>query len=169
MPFDSIDPAEIEVGKPIKKSLLQKIKDSLDDHETRITQNNTSLSGSAPIVMALQGEYATTYDGDRAQILSTRVASDITITKISLVCISAGVSGTTEIDILTNTKAPPAFTSVFTSNPSIGFGSGNGAVAVGALDSGNTNVDAGDVIALTLVSAQAEAKDLYALIEYSYR
>lgn len=169
MPFSTIDPAEIEVGKPIKKSLLEKIKDSLDDHESRITSNNSALAGTAPIVMALQGEYATTHDGERVQILTTSVDSDITITRISLVCLDAGISGTTEIDVLTNTKTPPAFTSVFTSNPSVGFGAGNGAVSVGTLDATNVNVDDGDRIALTLVSAQAEARDLYAIIEYNYR
>lgn len=36
MAFNSINDTEIEVGKPIKKSILQKVKDNFDDHEGRL-------------------------------------------------------------------------------------------------------------------------------------
>lgn len=41
MAFTAITNEEIEVGKPVKKSLLRKVKDNLDDHETRINSVET--------------------------------------------------------------------------------------------------------------------------------
>lgn len=167
MAFTPINDTEIEVGKPLKQGLFQKIKDSLDDHEDRIESINAAVSGSRPLELDLLGEYATLSTQERDKVVKLAVSGDITITKVTLLVDKAGVSGTTDIDIQ---HAVPTgiYSSVLESPLSIPFGAGNEAEAVGSLNS-NVDVDNGSIITLTLINAQSEAENLYVRIEFNYR
>lgn len=170
MAFMSIPSAWVEAGKALKESLFLYIKNNFDDHEARIAGVEAAVEGAAPLTMTVHGKYWLLSTTEKTNVVKALVASDITITAVRLYINKAGTSGTTEVNLLTNTLAGPSYTTIFTTRPSVGFGSGDDAVSTNAIvDVANANVDAGDIIRLDLITSQVEGDGFQVLIEYTYR
>lgn len=167
--FDAILDSEIEVGKPLKKSLFTKIQHNLDLHEQRIGDNAAGVAGTLPLILRVNGDYALLTPTQKANVLKTTFGADIIITNIFLYIDEAGTSGTTEIDILTNTTAGPSYTTVFSTKASADFGDGDDFVSTdGVLDSGNVAIDAGDILKLAITDSQVGANGFMVRIDYTF-
>ena len=165
MSYNAVTTPEIAVGEPVKNSTLTKVKDDLIDHESRIV----SLEGGSavvypPIEMDIRGYYAD--QGAASDWCRHHPNFDITLTGARLYIGTAGTAGTTEIDILVKSGGG-AFTSIFTTKPSVAFGAGSNSVSVnGVINPAMANVLAGDIIRLDTTSVQTDGHNLEVRIDY---
>lgn len=164
MAFTSLTTDEISVGEAVKNSTLTKIKDDLDDLNTRVTALDLSIA-EAPIVFRVSGYYSNLGSNERTAILETTCNYDLTITGVYVICDTAGSSGTTEVDLKHNTSG--SFVTVFTTKPSVAYSAGNDAVSSNAvLNSGAVNVSAGKILQLSITSAQTGGKNFIVRVDY---
>lgn len=119
MAFELINPTEIEIGKPLKKELILKIKNSLDDHELRL---NSSETGAARIVVFDM----TVLNAASANTLTALSFSEAlfpyTLTGCEIRLFEKGsLTGAVEIDIKKSSTDLDdlSFTSIFTTKPKI--------------------------------------------------
>ena len=169
MAFDPITDEEIEVGKPLKKSLFTKIQQNLAEHEQRIGDNSAGVAGTLPLIMRVNGDYALMTPAQKANTLKTTFGADVTITNIFLYIDEAGSAGTTEIDVLSNTTSGPSYTTLFSTKPSVAFGIGDDAISSnGVLDGANLSVSAGDILKLTITDSQTGANGFMVRIDYTF-
>ena len=98
MAFTVIPTEWLEVGKAIKKRLFTRIKDNLDDHETRI---DGLESGANKVeifnfeVMGFINDYAAS---ELIQIGTYRAANDTTITEVKLILMNGSSSPASTAD-----------------------------------------------------------------------
>lgn len=165
MAFITIPTASISAGKPTKQELFTTIKDNFDDHESRITTVENTVSNTLPIEFNLNGlywRYATPQTG----VAKIRITVAINILAARLFIYQAGTIGTTEIDILTKVGAG-AFTTIFTTRPSVAFGAGDHAVSTnGILTSSPLAIAANTILRLDVTSAQTNADSAVIQIDY---
>jgi hypothetical protein len=119
MAFEVISSSEIEVGDPLKKELFNKIKNSLDDHESRMNAVETGLSKvvvfNFPITNATS---ASTFTG----LTYFEAAFPFTITACEIRIYEKGsLTGALEIDVKKSTTGMDSadYTSIFTTKPKI--------------------------------------------------
>ena len=169
MSFNPLNTAEIAVGEPVKNTTQTKIKDNLDNLNERIE----SLEGGSsttypPIILRVNGTYGEHGDLQLPAngILKTTLNFNITITGARLIIDEAGVSGTTEIDIKYK-RGVGAYTSIFTTKPSVGFASGDDSTSSnGILNISEVGLQAGDIIRLDILDAQIRAQGLMIRLDY---
>lgn len=123
MAYVTIDPASIQVGDPIKAELFNRIKDDLDDHETRI--NSLAIAAGKIKIFdydIVNGSSFTTATGlDFYQSIE-----NFTITNAAIRIYTKGsLTGAVEIDIKKSTTNmdDASFTSIFTTKPKITYAS----------------------------------------------
>lgn len=166
MSFSALTSTEIATGKPTSNSLLTKVKDNFDDHESRI---QVVESGGAvtypPIIMRVNGKY---YDlGATTGLLKTVTNFDLTITGVRIYVDNAGSSGTLTCDIKVSSGGG-AYTSIFTSLPSVAHSDGDDAVSTNAiLDATKVDLLAGDIIRLDTTSSQVQGTSFMVRIDYT--
>lgn len=145
--------AEIASGESNTSILWNKIKDNDDDHQTRIV----SLEGGSavayiPLDFSFTGDYSsypTFLDLERR-----RVNFDLKILGVRLHIITAGPSGTTEVDVLFK-RGVAAFVSILSTKPSVGFAAGDETTSSNAiLDASKVDLLAADLIRVDLTSTQ---------------
>ena len=121
MAYNPLTDSEISVGKAIKQELFQKIKDSLESHESRITALSTG-GGKIEVFNAdvRVGSYGNTITG----IIYHEVLQDINLVECAIQIFEKGgiSTGVLSIDVKRNsTPNDIGMTSVFTSAPSVDF------------------------------------------------
>jgi len=162
--FDNLNLAEIQPSKPTKTELFRKTRDSLEDLDSRTTANTNAVSSFIELEFELYGNYP--LFGTFTEAVIKRINFSMKIVAARLLVITAGASGTTEIDLLVATGAG-AFVSLVTTRPSVGFASGNRFVSInGVLDAGKVNLSAGDQLAMSLTGSQVGASGLIGILEY---
>lgn len=166
MAFITIPSNIIESGDPASQELFNTyIKDNLDDHETRIV----GLEGGSNVVYPahywnINGPYETAVplvwtDG------IIRLPFAITVLSARLTIVTAGSSGTTEIDFLYK-RGASAFATICSTKPSVAYSAGNMATSTNAVVS-VTSLLAGDFIRMDITTTQAGSpKGLLGFIEY---
>jgi hypothetical protein len=166
MAFTTLTSEEIASGKPVANTLTQKIKDNFDNHEERIVDLESGTNTVyPPLIFRCNGYYGgyTTLDA----FLKTTINFNITITGIRLLIDTAGSAGTTEVDVKYK-RGGGSYTSVLSTKPSVGYASGNDALSTNAvLDSGEVDLQAGDILALYLTSVQTDGKSFLVRIDYN--
>lgn len=120
MAFEVINASEIEVGDPVKAELFNKIKNSLDDHETRI--NSQEASANRVIIfdaIILNAASANSFTG----IMGGNAPQQITLTECYVQIYEKGsLTGAIEIDVKRNTTPnDTGMVSVFTTKPKITY------------------------------------------------
>lgn len=154
MAFITVPTSIIESGDPVTQELFDTyVKDNLDDHESRLV----SLEGGSavayePLYWNITGPYENSVplvwtDG------FIRLNFNITLLAGRLTIATAGSSGTTEIDFLYK-RGAGAWTSVFSTKPSVGFAAGNMATSTNAIFS-TTALLTGDFIRMHITTTQA--------------
>lgn len=169
MAFTPISENEIATGEPVSSSTATLVKENLDNLNSRVT----TLEGGGstvypPIVLRVNGSYGES--GDLAipatGLLKTTLNFNLTVTGVRLIVDQAGISGTTEID-LEYKRGAGSWTSVFSTKPSLSYTAGNDSTSTNAvLDAGEVNLLAGDLVRLSITSAQARSIGLMARIDY---
>jgi len=167
MAFTPLTSADIVAGKPVKQELWTLTKDNFDDHESRIVSLQASVATPPPLVLGVQGPgYNVTTPSTNLCVV--RIPYNITLspTNARLFIHTAGTSGTLEIDVQRSAAGGGAFSSIFSTRPSIGFASGSYAISTNGVVS-YTGLVTGDILRLDIVTAQAgDVDDFYVYLQY---
>jgi hypothetical protein len=148
--FTPINPSEIEVGEAIKKELWDKVKESLDDLDSRLTPVET-VSGKVtvfkfPVVNASSASSLTGMTYFTADFPFNLTTAFIQIFE------KGSLTGTLEIDVRRSTTNldNSSFSSVFTTRPSINItAAANYAQSTNAVfDVNQTAIQTGDHLRL---------------------
>jgi hypothetical protein len=166
MAYDDVTSTEIASGKPVATTVLGKVKDNFIDHEERLQELESGSAVDYPsITMGIDGFYgdqgpATHWDQEFPNF-------DLTIVGARLIIDVAGISGTTEIDILVKPPAG-AFTSIYSTKPSASYTDGDGFITTNQiLDPTKVSVPAGSVIRLDTTSVQTNGQNCYVRLDYT--
>jgi hypothetical protein len=166
MAFSSINTNEIATGEPVSNTTQTKIKDNFDNLDTRVT----SLEGGGntiypPIILSVNGAYHS-MNGAKG-VLKTTCNFNLTVTGVRLLIDKAGSAGTTEINVEYK-RGAGSWTSILTTNPSVAYTEGDDSISSNTvLDSGEVELEAGDLIRVNIVSAQSYAKTFQVRIDFS--
>lgn len=156
MAYTLIPESAINVGKAIKRELLTSIRDSLIDHEARIS---ALALGAAPVEVfnapILNASSATSLTG----IMYYRALTNFTLSTVQVEIFEKGIvtSGTLAIDVKKGPSLDGAgMSTVLTSLPSINFATATDYdIATGVLDSVGQVVSQGDVLRVDVTSLPA--------------
>jgi hypothetical protein len=148
--FLTIPASTIESGDPVTQELFGSVKDNFDDHETRIL----SLEGGGNVSYVpghwnVQGNYSVISPVDSLGVV--RIPFNITVLGGRILILVAGGSGDTEIDFKYK-RGAGAWTSIFSSLPTVNFSAGNYAIGSGVLD--ETSLLIGDLLRMDITAAQ---------------
>lgn len=155
MAFTTIPTSIIQSGDPVIQELWDTyVKDNLDDHESRIV----GLEGGSNVVYPpffwnVSGQYETSVPLVNTGMI--RLNFSLTVLAGRLLIKTAGTSGTTEIDFLYK-RGASAFTSIFSTKPSVAFGAGDYAVSTNGILS-VTSLLAGDILRMDITTTQSGA------------
>jgi hypothetical protein len=163
MSFTTVSTAEIAVGEPVKKDLLQKVKDDLDDLNSRTTVVESAISAFLPIEFGVWGNYASG-GSNQTNVLVERITFNMTLLGARLYIKTAGTSSTTDVDIQLK-RGAGAYATIFSTRPSVAFGSGDNAVSTNAVFS-TTSLLAGDLLRLDIITAQQASNTFLLQLEY---
>lgn len=165
MVYDPLSTAEIASGEPNKNETWDKVRTNFDDHESRLLSQEAGTNTQYPCAFFyLNGKY------DQLVTLTDLMRGttnfNIRITGVRLTISKAGSSGTTEIDIQKKSGVG-AFTSIFTTRPSVAFGVGDNAVSSNAvLHTTERDGLAGDIYRVDLVTRQVGGEDFSIRVDY---
>ena len=93
-----------------------------------------------------------------------RITAAITLTGATLFVTDAGSSGTLTIDVQKSAAGGGAFSTIFSVNPSLGFGAGAFATDVGVLST--TSLIDGDILRFDVDSFQVSNFEFYVQLEF---
>lgn len=165
MAFTTVPTSIIESGDPVTQELWDTyVKDNFDDHESRIV----GLEGGSNIVYPpyfwnVTGPYSVAVPLVNCGMV--RLNFDLTVLAGRLLIKTAGSSGSTEIDILYK-RGASAFTSIFSTKPSVTSASGDYAISTNAVIS-TTSLLAGDILRMDITTTQGGTPEgLLGILEY---
>lgn len=163
MAFEELDSTELTTGKPVKQELWTKTKNSLDDHEERISDLEAATASNEPLVFYVKGNYVSfgTFTGAATR----RLSSNITITAVRVFIVDGGSAGTTEIDLLYK-RGGAGFTTIFTTKPSVVYSAGDYQLSSNAVLL-VTDLQAADILRLDITSSQTGNEEFHVYIDYS--
>lgn len=166
MSYDPITEAEIEVGEPIKNSTLDKMRLDLDDHEDRLATVEASSVVFPPIIMRVSGGYGQ-LSPPCLNLLKTTINFAINITGVRILIDEAGSAGSTEIDLKVS-RSGGAFTTIFTSKPTIAYTAGSNALSSAGTQNGTDGeLASGDIIRLDLTAVQTDGVGFLVRIDWN--
>jgi len=161
MAYTTIPAADIEIGKPVKKSLFQTIKDNEDDHESRIADLTAGANKVIVFTFEMLGlkQYAN-MTGELTRVALFKASRDFSIVNAQIYVLHGGANGdvaptggTLEIDIKKGTTLG-ALNTIFTVKPSVTtFGDGDTNGSVTFVPNGEV-VDQGDWLQLDITNLQ---------------
>lgn len=163
MAYSAITSGQIEAGDPFTQELATKIKDNFDNHETRIAAVEAASQTYPPIKFIVRG--AASLYGAVTGMEYLRIFNDITLTAGRIFVVVAGSAGTAEVDVQYK-RGGAAFATIFTTRPSAGYGSGNYFTTTNGVLS-VTDIQAGDILRLDLVSAQTDCEEFHVYLPYN--
>jgi hypothetical protein len=160
MAFTSITTAEIQVGEPTAQPLFQKIKDDLDDHESRIAAAEVGASSRPPIEFGVWGLLPDAYAADGVEIYRTPL--NISMLGARVLVNKAGSSGTLTVDVEYK-RGAGAWTSILSVPISVTSAAGDLSLTSGVLTV--TNFLTGDLFRLNVDSVQVGMSGFTVLLE----
>ncbi len=147
MAFTPLSPANIEVGKPTKKEIFERIRTNFDDHETRILSNETTIGSIWPIQFTMNGKYNINKAGTTAVDFETiPFALTLTSAVITTFADPGSGNGTLTVDIQ-RAVGQGAFSTIFSTLPSVVSGGGAQDTSTNAVLS-STSMAQGDILRL---------------------
>ena len=130
MAFLTIPDSWLTVGEAIKKRLFVRIKDDLDDHETRLNAVEQGFNKVSIFNFETMGFISNYSAADLVGISTYRAPQDLIITEVKIVILNSShtsttssSAGTLSIDLQRSTDGGATWTSVLVARPSIGDGS----------------------------------------------
>lgn len=167
MAFTPISSTEIEVGKATKKELWRKVRENLDDHESRIQALSV---GASPIVVFNNDVLNASSAGSLTGLAYFRAYIPFSVTTVKVQIFEKGIitSGLLSVDIKKGSSLDPiTFSSILTTEAQINF-----ATAVdydendGILDSTKQSVSANDILRLDITSLPAIPLGKFRILVY---
>lgn len=151
MTYTDLTTDQTAAGQAVKQELVRLIKTNLTDHEARLVVLESTTSNYIPITFDVTGEYwrATM---PQTGVLSFLVPFGITLTGAKIFLTTVGTAGTLDCDILYK-RGGGAYTSIFSTRPSIAFGAGDNAVSSNAVLS-TTALLTDDRLRLDIITSQ---------------
>lgn len=162
MSYTAITSAQIVTGEPTSQELFSAVKGNFEDHEARLLSVENATGAVQPLLLTVNGNYSGF--GAKTNVLVYRVPYGITVLAARLMIITAGASGTTEID-LQYKRGGAAFATLFSTRPSVGYAAGDLAISTNQILS-VTALQAGDILRLDTTAVQTSAKGYQVIIEY---
>lgn len=162
MPYEVINSTQIETGDAVTNELWSKVKNSLDDHEDRISDLEAGASAREPLAFYVKGNYVSF--GALTGVAFRRLFSNIVLTAGRIWVVDAGASGTLEIDIQYK-RGGGAFTSIFSTRPSVVYSNGDYYISTNGVLS-TTDLQAGDILRLDIVTAQTGNEEFHVYLSY---
>jgi hypothetical protein len=165
MSFTAITTGEIASGEPTSMTTQTKIKDNFDNHESRLQSLESANTGDPPIILRVNGNYSEA--GALNSVLKTTTNLSLNITGVRILIDQAGSAGTTQID-LKRSRAGGAYTTIFTTKPSVSYTAGNDALSTNAvLDASMQSFIAGDILRLDITGVQTGALSFLVRIDFN--
>jgi len=171
MAFTTITTGEIASGEPNTNGTWTKVKDNLDDLDSRVTALDLTVA-LPPIIFRVNGnpsKLVFPFTG----FLKTTINFNMKITGVYLLIDTAGSAGSTTVDLLYS-RAGAAYVSILTTKPSITYQGGNDAISsAGAYSTAaviNTTYDdllAGDIIRLDVTAGQTASRNFIVRVDYT--
>lgn len=165
MPFTTLDPADIEAGKPVKEELFSTIKDNEDDHESRIaaTEQNTAVDIVNLKVTGNVFEYDETELTSRMPTYKSPV--DQTIVNVLINLLTVSTSGDLELELDRSqdngvTWVPILSSPVTLSGTTVGSLSG----AVNFVSAGHQTLNQNDMLRLRITGVQVDQGEFHVSI-----
>jgi hypothetical protein len=152
MAFLSIPSSWYSVGKAIKRQLLARIADDLDDLNSRV--DSLTLGTSSVIVfndIVLNASSAASLTG----LALYKAPAGFSVTNVELQIFEKGVisSGIVSIDIKKSSSLGGTFATILTTPPSVNFATAsNYASSTGVLNASQQDVAEGDYLKLDVIS-----------------
>lgn len=166
MGYVAITSAEIAVGQPVQNPTFVNIKGDLDYFKTTTDSLSTALQNPEPLTFDMHGDWWLQALTAAAQAYK-RVWTNISLSGGTLWVPSMGSAGTTEVDILYK-RGGGAYTSIFSTKPSVVWNAGSQTSANGVLTSTPLSLLSGDFLRLDVTQAQTGSKEFHALLAYSF-
>jgi hypothetical protein len=163
MAFDALNSTEIQAGKPNKQELWTKNKGNFDDHESRIVGLEATVASFMPIEFSVYGPYSMNA-APQTSVLIYRTSFNFTALAGRLMIQHAGSAGSTEVDIQYK-RGAGAWTSIFSTLPSVVYTAGDYAISTNAVLS-FTDFLAGDLIRLDITAIQTGGSGFEFFLEY---
>lgn len=154
MAYNTLQAAEIESGDPVTQELFTKVKDNFIDHEARLNGLEAGIQTFFPIKFEIRGA-ASLYVPITGQDYE-RIFANITLTAARLLVPIAGTAGTWDLDVQMK-RGAGAFSSIFSTRPSVAFGVGDFAVSSNAVLS-TMALLVGDILRLDIQAAQTDGE-----------
>lgn len=160
MVFETITDGEIAVGEPTTRPLFQKVKNSLDDLDDRVSSTEVGASSRPDIEFGIAGLLPEAYAADG--VMLTRVSLDIALLACRVLVNVAGSSGTLTIDVEYK-RGGGAWTSILSAPISVDSADGDLAIESGTLVV--TDLLTGDLLRLNVDGVQVDMSGFVVLIE----
>jgi hypothetical protein len=167
MAYQEIPESSINVGKPVKKELWTRVRNSLIDHENRI---NSLAVGASPIEVfnfpILNASSAQSLTG----LTYYRALSSFSVSLVQVEIFEKGFisSGILSIDIKKgNSLDPSGFTSILTTPPAIDFSTASDYdISQGVLDSNEQSVVQGQILRLDVTALPTTTLGKFRVLVY---
>jgi len=162
MAYSTFPSTTIESGKPGTTDLWTKTSDNFVNHESRIT----SLEGGSSVTYWPLEFHVAGFYGVQDELDFKRVPFDITLLAGRLLIKNAGSGSSTTID-MEYKRGAGAWTTIFTTKPSVTSASGDYAVSTNGV-LGVTALQSGDLLRLNIDTKQdGSPEGLQAILEFS--
>lgn len=161
MAFLTITSGQIAAGEPTTQELFQTIKDNFDDHESRIGVVEGTIANYVPIDFTVVGAYSNR-TMPQTGVLYFLVPFSMTLTGAKIYLTTAGTAGTLECDLLYK-RGGAAYTTIFSTKPSLAYTAGDNAVSSNAVFA-VTSLEANDRLRFDITSSQTATPGNFALI-----
>jgi hypothetical protein len=167
MAFTSIPTSLTNVGKAVKKELIDLIKANFDDHESRIS--GLSL-GATPIEIfndtIANASSASTITG--LSYYRATTSFSVSIVQVAIFAKGSISSGTISIDIKKSTTGlGGTFTSILTTPPAIDFSTASDYdTATGVLNSSLQSVNQNDILRLDVIGLPSNTLGKFRVLVY---
>lgn len=160
MSFATIVSSWISSGKPTKQELFQRIKDDLDDHESRLSDVEAATVNTQPLKFLVQGQGVV---GDRKDLIKAPYA--MTVTGLRIVMHNPGISGTLSVDVQRQAVADVgSFATILSANATLAY---NGGTVSSSPSIAIPSIPAGAILRLDIDSVQVGAEDFDVEIEHT--
>lgn len=151
MAYTEIPSSQVQSGEPVKAELAQQIRTNDIDFNTRLSSLETSVLERDPLFYDFVGRYSD-FGSSQTGVLYDRITNDMRLTAARLIISTAGTAGTTEVDVLYK-RGAGAWTSIFSTKPSVVYTAGDMAVSSNAVIS-TTDLEAGDFLRIDITGVQ---------------
>jgi hypothetical protein len=129
MAFITIPDSWLTVGEAIKKRLFIRVKDNLDDHETRLNAVEQGVNKVTIFNFEVMGFISNYTAAELTGISTYRAPQDLIITEVKIAILNSSSTPTTSssagslsIDLQKSTNGGATWASVLVSQPTIGDG-----------------------------------------------